>query len=137
MSKDKNKIGKPEELKHIEFKFLLVYSITNLLSKALGVTLWLGVAYFIYLSIDSLADKTTLVDANIIFSMFISRENDYGLPWLIAFISFVFGVAQTWLRYRKTEEMQKHILELETHIDPQRTSSGLTARGETNPKDNL
>lgn len=137
MSKDKNKIGKPEELKHIEFKFLLVYSITNLLSKALGVTLWLGVAYFTYLSIDSLSDTTTLVDANIIFSMFISRENDYGLPWLIAFISIAFGAAQTWLRYRKTEEMQKHIQELESHIDPQRTGSGLTARGETNPKDNL
>jgi hypothetical protein len=39
------------------------------------------------------------------------------------------------LRHRKVEALQGRIRELETAIDPNRSSSGLTPKGKANPKD--
>jgi hypothetical protein len=51
------------------------------------------------------------------------------------------GVAGLWaapkrlLRHRKVEYLQGRIRELELKIDPRRSTSGLTPKGQTNPRD--
>lgn len=57
-------------------------------------------------------------------------------------IAFVLtGFASLWvageriLRHRKVEALQGRIKQLETQIDQKRTSSGLTPKGITNPRD--
>lgn len=51
------------------------------------------------------------------------------------------GAAAAWaamerkLRYRKTEYFQDRIRKLESYIDQDRSSSGLTRTGKTNPED--
>jgi len=51
------------------------------------------------------------------------------------------GGAATWalverhLRHKKTEYLQNRVKELELRLDPARSTSGLTTRGKTNPRD--
>lgn len=51
------------------------------------------------------------------------------------------GAAAAWavvervLRHRKVEYMQGRIRELEQKLDPKRSTSGLTPKGKTNPRD--
>lgn len=49
----------------------------------------------------------------------------------------VWAVVERALRHRKTEYLQRRIKELETMIDPGRSSSGLTEEGKTNPNDKV
>ncbi len=45
--------------------------------------------------------------------------------------------AERWLRHREVNQMQGRIIELETIVDQKRSSSGLTAKGTTNPRDKV
>ena len=45
------------------------------------------------------------------------------------------AVVERMLRYRKTEYLQNRIRDLEMELDPSRSSSGLTPKGKTNPRD--
>lgn len=47
----------------------------------------------------------------------------------------LWAIIERSLRKRKTVKLTKRIEELETKIDPQRTSSGLLSTGETHPDD--
>jgi hypothetical protein len=61
----------------------------------------------------------------------------FVIPWSLAAF-----LARLWWRERKlrhevTERLQGRITELESRLDPQRSSSELTTRGTTNPRDRL
>lgn len=129
------KNNKLPELNSSHFRFFVAQGLFDLAGKVVNLILALGIGGLIYLAIDSLADKTTLIDANILFSLFISKDNDYALPWIFSLCCLVWAAGERWLRHWKTEALQKHIKELELQLDPLRTSSGLTPTGETNPKD--
>ena len=45
------------------------------------------------------------------------------------------GAVERHLRHKKTEYLQNRVKELEAQIDPNRSSSGLTTKGKTNPRD--
>ncbi len=49
----------------------------------------------------------------------------------------LYGRSQRALRLRKTKQLQARITDLETMIDPNRSSSGLQKTGETHPEDKL
>ena len=85
--------------------------------------------YFGYLSVQELSGKST--SATFAFSYFFSSDNDYAAPWVIAVLSFGYASWQRKLRLKKTEEMQGYIKELETRLDPNRSSSGLMPDGQT------
>lgn len=74
-------------------------------------------------SIDIIADKIEQI-ANIVIILAIV---------IIAFI--IYSVKQNRFIGDKTEQMTKHNQKLEKKIDPKRTSSQLTERGQTNPLD--
>jgi hypothetical protein len=85
----------------------------------------------LYLSIDSIAGKTTA------FSVGLSLLWDIRLvlAFSIAGSAVLWATAERWLRHRKVEFMQGRIRELELTIDSKRSTSGLTTKGRTNPRD--
>jgi hypothetical protein len=45
------------------------------------------------------------------------------------------AVVERTLRHRKTQYLQDRVIKLEEQLDPNRSSSGLTRKGQTNPRD--
>lgn len=96
-----------------------------------GLIAW--IAYLINDAFIAAIGKST--DIQVLIGLLFSRGNDYGAPWVIAGLCFLWAVMERRLRYRKVEHLQGHNVELERIIDPHRTSSGLLPTGQTNPRD--
>lgn len=92
-----------------------------------------AIAYFLYRSVDALAGERTIADIGVNFNTKISVSE--VLAWIFGISGIGYGYRQNDLRCTTIERLQGRIRELETHIDPQRTSSNLNQRGETNPRD--
>ena len=91
----------------------------------------IGLAYFVYLTADSLAGKVTFVDASFSFT-----KRPGSMWWAaLAGVMIVWAFGERRLRRRKIRSMEKYIKDLETTIDPARSSSGLLSDGTTNPED--
>jgi len=94
-----------------------------------------AISYFIYLSIDSLAGETTAADIGI--GLLADIKLSDAAAWVFGGSGTVYGLRQRTLRRSTIERLQARIKELEKAIDPKRTSSGLTTRGETHPMDEV
>lgn len=93
-----------------------------------------GVVASIYVCRDflgAIAGKETVVALKLSFL----ADIKFAIAVSLAGMASVWALAERWLRHRKVESMQGRIKELELAIDPKRTSSGLTPKGKTNPKD--
>ncbi len=92
----------------------------------------------IYLSIKELAGTTTAVHLDSNSHIFLHLLSKIGaeriIYWSICLGAILYGWLQRRLRYKKTENLQGRIKSLELQLDPNRTSSGLTPKGET-PKE--
>lgn len=94
------------------------------------------IAYWMYLSIDSLAGKTTDVDIfNFIKIEVLSKPLPWWLSWALTLVFVLWAAIERALRKRKTKQLTKRIRYLESQLDSQRTSSGLLPTGDTNPSD--
>lgn len=114
---------------------------------------WVGLAvicaspfYFHYKAVELLAGRTT--EANISVSIMEAIWTDLKVgnllekKWVSCTVAILFGIAgvvygwyQRKLRRDTVERLQKRNQELEKRIDPERSSSKLTPRGETRPGD--
>jgi hypothetical protein len=92
-----------------------------------------AIFYFIYRSIGALAGNTTV--ANIGLTVFGDVKLSDVFGYVFGGSGVAYGLAQKRLRRNKTHYLQGRIKDLETKLDPQRTSSGLTTHGDTHPKD--
>jgi hypothetical protein len=96
---------------------------------------WLGAAYFGFGTIGQFAGRST--DVDLALSLVITALIE--LKVMIAIV--MTGAACAWaaiertLRHRTIAKMQGRIRQLETNIDPQRSTSSLTPTGQTNPAD--
>lgn len=97
---------------------------------------WAGtvaIAGFVYMSIASLAGQTTNADIGV------TVIGNIKLSEVFAFLfgggGIVYGLRQRALRKSTIERLQDRIKKLEAARDPNRTSSGLTSRGDTHPYD--
>lgn len=91
-------------------------------------------AYFSYLSIVELAGKTTI--ANMALTYITGKEGSSRLiPWSVTAASLIWGYTERHLRLKKIATMGTHNAELERRLDPGRSSSRLTKKGETGPGD--
>jgi hypothetical protein len=136
----KNKIKTIEESRISLQKFELVYVTIN---KFIDMAKWVGIAYFSYKAIHDLAGKITL--ANINMSAIVNQSEKSGIPlnfyilisffFIVAVISIWYGRREARLRKSTVEDLTKHIATLELIIDQKRTSSLLTARGDTAERD--
>lgn len=99
---------------------------------------WLGacvIAYFGYKCIDVLAGEKTV--ANIGVRLFADVRISEAVAWLFGSGGVAYGWKQRSLRRMTVERLTGRITDLERKRDSSRSSSRLTSRGETNPKDKL
>jgi hypothetical protein len=91
--------------------------------------------WFAYKSVEVLAGKTTLADigVNVLANVNIS----VAIAWTASFLGTGYGIRQRKLRKDTVERLQQRIQFLEGAIDPKRTSSTLTPRGDTRPEDKI
>ena len=123
----------------IENRFLRErYWTEAIASVANTVTKWgalVLIAFFGYRAVDVLAGQETLADIGIRFLADIRVSTAVG--WLSGLLGVGYGIRQRALRYNTIERLQTRIRELESAIDPKRSSSKLTTRGQTRPEDEL
>lgn len=108
-------------------------AITPVIGKAVyGVTI-VGVSYWIYRIFDALAGKTTFT--YIFTSLLANISIQVAITVSLAITGLGYGLYQKRQRKKTTESLHKRIKELETYFDKNRSTSGLTTRGDTNPVD--
>jgi len=90
-----------------------------------------GVAYFAKDMIVSLAGQNTFVALKLAFL----ADFKVALSVVMTGVATFWAFLERWLRHRKVEYLQGRIKELESSIDPNRTTSGSTPAGKTHPKD--
>jgi hypothetical protein len=91
------------------------------------------IAYMVFRSVDALAGKVTLAElgANLVGNV---RINE-AVAWILASLFGLYGLNERRLRRKHIERLAPQISELESRLDPNRTSSRLTPRGTTRPED--
>ena len=92
-----------------------------------------GCVYMAAQAVGALAGQSTSVAVNLALQAF--AEVRFALAVTLMGCAAAWAVAERMLRYRKVEVMATRLRELETAIDPNRTSSGLTPSGRTHPQD--
>lgn len=97
---------------------------------------WIGIAIVAYLGFGALqafAGQSTSVAISLILNVLADLR--FKLAIALTGAACAWAAAERILRLRKIESMQGRIKDLETRLDPKRSSSGLTPRGQTNPRD--
>jgi hypothetical protein len=94
---------------------------------------WMIAAYFAYKAVDALSGQTTSVAVSLILNALVDLK--FVLSIALTGAACAWAVIERALRHRKVDRMQERLKELETRLDPGRSSSGLTTRGETHPRD--
>jgi hypothetical protein len=94
---------------------------------------WCFTAYMAAEAITALAGQSTNVAVTATLSLLADLK--FVLSITLAGAATAWALAERNLRHRKVEQMQGRIRALETACDPGRTSSELTPKGKTNPKD--
>lgn len=95
--------------------------------------MWLGIARYGFAAVESLAGKST--------TLLLSWGLDVVADWRVSISVTLAGFAGLWallerrVRQRTVERLHRRINELETKVDPNRSTSSLTPRGTTNPRD--
>ena len=112
--------------------------VEALVSVAGNLFKWGGlvlIARYTYLAIVALSGTTTIADIGLGFRLFADIRVSQVLSWLLTVGGIGYGLSERQLRRRTIKRLQGRIIEGEKRIDPERTSSRLTARGETNLED--
>jgi hypothetical protein len=89
--------------------------------------------YLLTHAVEALAGKKT--DANILVSFLANLDVSIMLSWAVGGAGVLYGRAQNKLRKTTVERLESRIRKFEAQVDPGRSSSKLTPRGETNPED--
>jgi hypothetical protein len=94
---------------------------------------FLGIAWFLYLSVDTLAGRVTFADIGVRF-VGQARVSE-SLAWFLAISGGAYGLRQRKLRRDTIQKQSARIKSLEERIDANRSSSHLSIRGTTRPED--
>lgn len=92
-----------------------------------------GIAYFANGMVMALAGKSTVADIGISFLGHV--EISAMFSYAVGISGAAYGLGQRKLRRDTVERLQNRIKQLELQLDPGRTSSKLTSRGETRKED--
>ena len=90
---------------------------------------FVGIAYFIYLSVKALAGHIT--DATIAFKFLGDMHVSIVISWGVTIGAIIYGRMERSLRKDVVERLAGRNASLEEGIDPRRSSSRLTSRGDT------
>lgn len=117
----------------------------ELAKKFLEALKWVYIAKYIYKSIKELAGKVTLADVNF-KAAYNQQASESSLTFtvivvflaiLVAVLGILYGLRQSKLKKDTVEKLTIQIATLEKIIDPNRSSSKLTTRGETSEGDKI
>ena len=131
MSKTENHVDTELEIRRIETRADMLISVSSHLFKFLTVAV---LAYFGYMSIDSLAGEIT--NANFIVGLFSDKNFANVVCTLAAVCGILYGRKQSKLRKDVVERYHKYMKNEEEAVDPNRSSSHMDARGENRLEDN-
>lgn len=107
-----------------------IVSVFNNLIRWGGVV---AISYFTYLSITALAGEQTAADIGIKFLADVRVSE--ALAWVLGGSGVAYGLRQRKLRRDTVERITARVERFEKELDPSRSSSELTTRGETRPED--
>lgn len=93
----------------------------------------IGIAWIVYMCVLALAGKET--DANVALSVLGNVSIANGLLASAGASGAAYGLYERHVRKTTVERMSGRIHELEKEIDPKRSTSRLTPRGDTHPED--
>jgi hypothetical protein len=113
--------------------FLQVDSIYRTVRTAIHAITICVVAYFALQAIRSLAGTNTSVFVSIILNALVDLKFVFSVT--LAGSCAVWAICERKLRHRKVADLSGRLRMLEQEIDPNRSSSQLTAHGKTNPSD--
>lgn len=98
-----------------------------------GALVW--IASYAVQAVGYLAGHDTLISVVVAYL----TETDSGITITLSLSvgagASLWAAGERKLRHNKVEYLQRRIIELETMIDPNRTTSGLTPEGRTSPHD--
>lgn len=142
MSDDKDKGQDQLTDQRLRLYLHVVDRITSFLMLLVKAAAWVSAAFAAVLIVEAIAGKQTNFEFSVNTSAnfavnLLSRLETEKYAWIIAALGIFYGLFERKLRQRKTEYLQERIAKLERALDPQRESSGLTPRGETNKEDRL
>ena len=109
----------------------IVESVTTIVTTGLKCAMLVLIFRYLYLSIDVLAGKTTVASVllNFLGSLTVSKT----LAYLFGGTGVVYGIAERQVRRKTIKRIGGRIKLLEMMIDPDRSSSGLTDKGDPAP----
>jgi hypothetical protein len=105
-------------------------SIVNNLIRWGGLVM---ISYFGFLSAGALAGHHTFADIGI--RVLADVRVSEAVAWIFGGSGVAYGMRQRKLRRDTVERLANRNIELEKRLDPNRTSSQLTPRGDTRPED--
>jgi len=125
----KKKKNPPAEMSHQNTAVFIdrSFNTINTLIKFAALSF---IAYVFYLSVDTLAGRQTLANINIAMLL-----DSRALATIFGAGGIVYGWNQRRLRQKSVKQFQPRIQKLEQLLDSDRSTSSLTAAGETNPDD--
>ncbi len=107
----------------------------DLLKLAVKVTFWIFFVISAADIVEAIGGQSTSLDidaeSTILVKLWSGLDLGCKWAWVVAIIGFVYGILQSHLRRRKVKYMAARITDLEIIIDPKRTTSGLTKKGDT------
>lgn len=95
----------------------------------------LGIAYFMYCSVRVLSGQSTFADIGI--RLLGNLRVSEAAAWLLGGSGILYGSRERRLRLQANETLGKRVSDLEGEIDAKRSSSKLTTKGQTHPRDSL
>jgi len=106
------------------------YRLGRQIIRWLGI---LGLAWFTKDAIITFAGHSTSVLVQAGLSIFADLR--FVISFALVGSCAAWALIERTIRQKRVEQLHRRVKELETGIDPQRSSSRLTSKGKTNPKD--
>jgi hypothetical protein len=122
----------PEELR-FAFRIRLVERSADVVTALIKWGSLLGCAYCGYRAIASLAGKETF--AQILVSFMANMTINKWLAYAFGSGGVLYGLNERRLRRNAVRRLAPGRIQYEQGLDPERSSSGLTQTGETNPEE--
>lgn len=117
------------------YKFYIAQRVFDFLSLLPPTVVYIFLIIYGSDAIKAFAGTNTKANIHVVVHYFISKKSSFGVPWILATISFIWAKTERKLRKKKISAVSGYIKELEGRLHSERTSSGLTAEGDTNPAD--
>lgn len=116
----------------------VISAITEKWSTIRSAVRWLGITgigFAIAYALTGMAGKQTNVMLSAVFS--VAADVKFVATLTLAGAACAWAAAERYMRVTAVKRLTDRNKDLETQIDPERSSSGLTRDGKTNPRDKV